>query len=457
MDKLKRMLPATMKLYKQIIPEKLEPKIMDIEKHPPKIPGFRISYLRQIIYWICTKKEKNGFSYLNMKYLRKYIPQAEQYIKYLLSIHLIERTKGYIPGEMSYGYRIASDYDSKYIVKIATDQKLIRRIQKTPRKFARGFGVQNTYIQNFTFDPVVKKFVERNYSGESYNNAMVCVNMVENNEKYSSIDEAGGRFYSNLTNMPSDLRKFVRVKKRFLRANVDIKNSQPYFIVLILTHPEEVARFAKSNDFAMILKTLKIPDKDDIKLFIDLVTNGQFYEYLIPFFEAKNLISPKWSSKEKRDLVKDATMKILFDRNRERLSRSKRIFKTLFPTVHELFSIVRGPGKGERFPILLQAIEAFVMLKKILPRINKEHPEIIAFTIHDSLLVTDNPEIVKRVMIEELTKFTGYSPIIKIDLLTRDDLLTQKAEIHEKQEKREEKTEEKTEKEESTIMILQPL
>ncbi len=49
------------KYYKQIIPEKLEPKIKDIEKHPPRIPGFRMSFLKQIIYWICTKKEENGY------------------------------------------------------------------------------------------------------------------------------------------------------------------------------------------------------------------------------------------------------------------------------------------------------------------------------------------------------------------------------------------------------------
>jgi len=402
-----------MKHYKQIIPEKLELKIKDIERHPPRIPGFRMAFLMQIIYWICTKKEENGYSYLNMKYLRKQIPQADQYIKHLLNTCLIERTKGYIPGERSFGYRIALEYASKYIVKTVTDQKLIRRIKETPRKFARGFNVQNKHLQNLSFDSHALKFAEANYSGESYNSAIVSINMVNNDEKYSLIDEAGGRYYSNMTNMPAGLRRFVMVKDKHLTANVDIKNSQPYITTMILTNPGEVSRFAKSKDFAMILKSLNIPDNDDIKLYIKLVTEGQFYEYLMPYFEAKGLPCTRVE-------VKKAVMIILFDKNREKTSRAKRIFKNLFPTVNDIFSIVRGNEGGERFPILLQSIEAFIVLRVILPRINTEHPEIIAFTIHDSLLVTDNPQIVKDIMIEELTKFTGYSPILKIESFSTD-------------------------------------
>lgn len=414
-----------MKYYKQVIPEKLDIKIKEIEKCPPKIPGFRMSFLKQIIYWICTKKEENGYSYLNMKYLRTQIPQAEQYVKYLRSDGLIERTEGYIPGERSYGYRIAPEYDSRYIIKNVTDQKLIRKIEETPRKFARGFSVQNKYIKDFTIDPQAVRFAECNYSGESYNSAIISINMANNGEKYSLIDTAGGRFYSPLTNMPSGLRQFVRVKDRYLRANVDIRNSQPYFSVMILTNPKEVAMFTKSKDLAMVLKNLYVSDNYDVNLYIELVTNGRFYEYLIPYFEAKKLISTDLSPEEKRSSVKEHVMKILFDRNRPRLSRAKKIFRALFPTVSEIFSIVRGIYGGERFPILLQAIEAHVILKVIMPILDKEHPDIIAFTVHDSILVTDNPDVVECVMTEELTKYTGYSPILKTELFTAIEIFPQ--------------------------------
>jgi hypothetical protein len=106
---------------------------------------------------------------------------------------------------------------------------------------------------------------------------------------------------------------------------------------------------------------------------------------------------------------------VLYDRNRKKLTRAKQIFKDLFPTVFEIFYKIRGSGKGERFAILLQTIEAYIVLKVIYPRLLKEHPEINAYTIHDSFLVIEKSEIVKSIMIEELKQFTGYKPIIKID------------------------------------------
>ncbi len=106
-----------------------------------------------------------------------------------------------------------------------------------------------------------------------------------------------------------------------------------------------------------------------------------------------------------------------------------------FPTVHKIFSIVRGNGRGERFPILLQAIEANIVLKVILPRINNEYPDIIAFTVHDSLLVTDSPDIVESVMAEELEKFTGYKPILKVEFLTDRNFNTDYSDTREKEEK----------------------
>lgn len=107
----------------------------------------------------------------------------------------------------------------------------------------------------------------------------------------------------------------------------------------------------------------------------------------------------------------------MFDRNRHKLTRAKLIFKQLFPTIYEIFFRVRGTGRGERFAILLQTIEAYLVLRVIHPRLVKEHSEIDAFTIHDSFLVSEKPEEVQKIMIEELEKFTGYKPIIKIEYM----------------------------------------
>jgi hypothetical protein len=104
--------------------------------------------------------------------------------------------------------------------------------------------------------------------------------------------------------------------------------------------------------------------------------------------------------------------------------KARQIFINRFPRVHFIFSKIRGNLKGDhfmgyqRFAILLQSIEAHLMLDIILKRISQEHPGTIAITIHDSILTglyTNNVEAVAQIMKEEFTKFVGFTPVLKID------------------------------------------
>jgi hypothetical protein len=54
----------------------------------------------------------------------------------------------------------------------------------------------------------------------------------------------------------------------------------------------------------------------------------------------------------------------------------------------------------------------------ILPRINKEHPGTIAVSIHDSVMtsvMTNDVIKVQKIMKEELTKFIGNVPRLKVE------------------------------------------
>jgi hypothetical protein len=148
-----------------------------------------------------------------------------------------------------------------------------------------------------------------------------------------------------------------------------------------------------------------------------------------------------------RTETKRQVLRILFARNRmpkdETNRKVRQIFINKFPTVHRIFSKVRGHENGDkfqsfsRFAILLQSIESHLMLDLILKRIYKELPGTIAITIHDSIMtgvLTDNVESVKKIMIEELTYFVGFQPQIKID----GRLEEKKEELEEVKKKQEE-------------------
>jgi hypothetical protein len=52
-------------------------------------------------------------------------------------------------------------------------------------------------------------------------------------------------------------------------------------------------------------------------------------------------------------------MKVLYDCNRKRISKSKQLFAELFPTVNEIFFMIRGNTKGNHF----QGYQRFTALR----------------------------------------------------------------------------------------------
>jgi hypothetical protein len=228
------------------------------------------------------------------------------------------------------------------------------------------------------------------------------------------VDKTGARYHSNLTNLPKELRRFIRIEWKSL-VNLDIKNCQPYLSIIILRNPAKVAEYAKCKQFRMLLKTLQVNQTEDVERYVSLVKNGEFYEYLLENFIKNGLAITS------RDEVKKLVLQILFDRNNHN-PKARQIFSTLFPEVSRIFNLVRGEEKGskfkdfKRFPILLQRIESHIILDLILKRINRDHPGQIALTIHDSVMTEEDPikiDRVRKIMTEELFNFIGEEPIIK--------------------------------------------
>jgi len=137
-------------------------------------------------------------------------------------------------------------------------------------------------------------------------------------------------------------------------------------------------------------------------------------------------------------------LRILFARNRmpkDELNRNVRqIFINNFPSVQQLFSRVRGHIKGDkfrgfqRFAILLQTIESYLILSVILKRIYKELPGTIAVTVHDSIMtgiLTNKVDEVKGIMVDELTRFVGYEPIISVEKYSEKETKKEEGEVME--------------------------
>ena len=412
--------------YYQLVPVKVLNELPELCELLNDISGFRESYLKQILSVVAFSIQKEGEAApLKMAYLKKVIPQGDQYIKALLDIGILARCGGYRPGKASYKYRFADSYESEYKTLNVTDAKLIRRVEALEshlkRRNSKKYQEQNKWIRQITIESGWMEVVNRiendpkkNNKEEKKNYAISAVTRIINGNFYISIDSTSNRLHTNLTNFPKALLPFVRIAGQQL-TSLDIKNSQPLISGALLMDPGKFARFTKDPEFSMILKTLQITESKDIKQYVSLVNKGIIYDYLIKEFSRRGVDYT-------RDQVKIVLLKILFDKNNHS-NRNRKIFIELFPEVHRIFSIVRGDlntsnrfRNYKRFAILLQSAESHLINDCIVKQINQQDPNIITATKYDSVftgLMTSHAETVTTIMKAEFLKLFGTLPKIE--------------------------------------------
>lgn len=424
--------------YYQLIPYKINNDFQQIEAEVKlQIKGYQADYLRQMISIVAWHIRKDmGYARLNMKYLKAQVPQGDKYMHELVVLGIVIKGGQPVKGVKCFEYSFAPEWDSKYIPIPLYNQMLIRRIallrakiEKEHRKTIRGHAKQDDYLKQLTIDESFYEYMESEWEGNNnqYRNIMASATRITNHDYFCKRDPTSRRLHSNVTNMAKVLRKYLRVDGKTL-INIDIKNSQPYLSTLLLTHPEKAANFAKDDELKNLLKEIKITGSRDITHYIELVTTGKIYEYLVDEFSKEELVMDRKASKRQM-------LRTLYAKNRKPKDpdnrKAREIFVRLFPNVHKIFSKIRGRGKGEkyktynnkfktykRFAILLQRIESHLVLDVIMKRVYTELPKIFVLTIHDSLLTINDSktaEAIQKIMHEELEKFVGFAPITVIE------------------------------------------
>jgi len=410
--------------YNQLIPEKIFNELDDICRLiEPTVRGFNTDYLCEVISIVaCHTRLDNEPTPLKIKYIKWLVPQGDRYMKAFIDLGIVERTGNVKKGQTSYKYEFSKNYYSKFISRPLKDAKLKRRIQSTWDRLRKdnvkttwGKSEQVKFLKDLEIDEAWKEYAATITDIKQFNSVTASATRIENGDIFYSIDSTSKRFHSNVTNLKKGLRPYLRVKGEPL-VNIDIKNSQPYLSTIILTNPGKASILTNNRAFAMLLQSLKVSQNEDVRKYIYLVVYGKLYEFLMQEFKLS------------RTETKSQVMRILFARNRmpqDKINRRcRQIFIKHFPTVHKIFSIVRGSERGDkftsfkRFAILLQRIEAYLMLEVVLKRIDRELPETIAITIHDSVMtgvLTNNVEEVKKIIVDELKSFVGFDPKLAIE------------------------------------------
>lgn len=434
------------------IPRSLDINVL-LNSKPPAISNFSMEKLLVVLDFISEASFKDddtvspeGYGRLYSKILQSNVHDYKKYLSYLSNNLVIEIDNQYIVGEKCRGYKYSDKYFSELVeVEINTKGYKDKWSSKKLSLDERRSLWEHQYITKWLYDITIDYYGAKSYLQslkmknnakdlkiyKSYNSGIMSITKIHKEKLYSHIDNTSHRLHTNLTNLGSNLRKFIRYKGKPL-VSFDIKNSQFYFAVVLLN-----STFYKSNNkininklklksinkveinaiardaTIMLEKAIQMPNNLDKQLFTSLVSAGQFYDYLL--IKSNELSIRHLSDRAK---IKNEVFLLIFSKDklwRTRPSSFKSLFNELFPSVYELFRIIKKKHHNS-LAILLQRIESYMVIDVICKEISKINPEIPLFTIHDSIATTEEySELVNPQMKEKLTSFIGVPPTLKME------------------------------------------
>ncbi len=415
------------------IPEKF--RIAEhIQKYPPRIKNFNQKYVIYIISQILTlyaysrkirDKSKDGFVPLNAESLRKAGIQGYNfYIKYLEDTDVIKPNNHYVPGKVSRGYKIMDKYVGE-IVPVEIEWKPIRD-KKKHSKNKKNEYLSKWFNENLQIDfegamkwineeyGIVDQYDYKKFLAKTTN--IINVYIIYKGQFMHKPDHKTFRYHTSLTNLNKKLRRFITYDHQKL-VSVDLKNSQPFFLSCLLLKDLHNNKQDKgggrsptpSAHTLILLENILKTNREEINKYLSLVESGKLYEYMIEPF------STQLGKEYTRDDSKDMILRIFYSKE-EHYVKQREVFEVEFPAISEIIQLLKAEDYKD-LSILLQKFESDAILNAVCKRIVKEHSKMPFFTIHDCIVVQEgNEEIVKKKMEEELYKYVGIKPTLKLEL-----------------------------------------
>lgn len=421
-----------------------------LNQYSPKFK-YKIDYFYYIIEYLAIGMEKDdvdknkGYVNVNATKLQSRIHNYKQYLDHLVEHQFILTDGKYIIGEKSRGYLISGYRSSDsttirsipiidYVVK-KNRRKLINEYNASLKKTSQKYNYLTKWFNEhlkIDYEEASKKILElyppytrpiggpKWYEASRYTKILIASQALYKLHKqhfYYQVDKNVNRFHSNLTNFKKELRNYLTYDGQKL-VNIDIKNSQPLFS-LILFKPEfynpkslhniyqyshifNITPSITINAFSFMLEEcLQKTNKQALKEYSDMVNSGDFYKCI------SDKLYP--GSKFDKKRIKVMVLTVFFSDNRfiaQREAEGKRAFKTHFPEVYKVFSLIKKKNK-RILARILQSIESNIVINKVTKRINAEKPTLPIFTIHDSVATLQGYEdYVANIITEEVKKLT---------------------------------------------------
>jgi len=355
--------------------------------------------------------DEQGYVPLHAPLLKLRVHNYFSYMKYLIENGVIECSGKYEPGARSKGYRFAEHYRTSPIISITiTKRTLIKSIQSKDN-WTRNMEAKYHFLHRWFDDKLSIDYAAATEMNEQMklhsiescdNNAYLRFNANQANiirlkehDYYFNVDCSAGRLHTNLTALKKELRQYVHYDGQIL-ASVDVVASQPFLIGNLLLSPYFTekenksvlsyhsvwGRIRKEMDLAQIRKHTQNLDDDAALFKLDCATD--FYSAFMDRIKLAGI-----EIYLDRDTVKKATYMILYSKNgyfSQNGAEMKRIFKVLYPSVYALLEVYKK-RTHTALPVLLQHVEAQVILSGVARGISKRKKDVPLYSLHDSLVL----------------------------------------------------------------------
>lgn len=242
---------------------------------------------------------------------------------------------------------------------------------------------------NLTYNGVIVRKYRKSSNDNIGVDDMYMRNLQDKICLWSTISKTTRRFYSPITQMCRALRTYLTGDNDYL-VNIDMKNSQPYFILL-----SALKKYGMKPDLQRYISIIEDANTDlynHLGNAINIKDRNEFKNLYL----WKSLFGP---------LRKDDRLMLFIEKDCPTLYKYIYDMKRGFSFRKEDYS---------RLSIEAQRNEANIMLGEIVYRIICEKPNIYLTTIHDSIMVhKENVPFVKTIIEEEFDKY-GLRPYINI-------------------------------------------
>ena len=394
---------------------------------------------------------EDGLIRISSKYFRAYISKNyASYLRWMVKHQLIVCDRIKKTGK-AYGYEIHPDVESRLIgVEIPKNALITQKIidnynkrQKFHKKTDEHILQMKRYFKKTVrintkeaLDWLEENLRSKVFSMNQYCVYLLSIKMIENEEFFFNVNSANGRVDTNITNLKSDIRRFL-IGDYY---HIDTKNSQPLIVNFILNYIIQYSNYKVLNlssptpplplyspslgtEYEKILsKELNNSDLDMLKNFpLNEETIKEFNDYRAATFQKdfynhlKEQYEDLYSKTISRTDMKELILKVFFSRNFA-YKKAKALFRVRYPVITDIIFKLKKECHN-KLALCLQRIESEIFIKRICKKLVENN--IIPITIHDSVIVlSQDKNKAIQIISETYNEILGGIPEFEIEKLT---------------------------------------